>query len=99
MKPLQRKDQERIAHRRIRRLFELADAAKEDALAQRYASLARKISTRYRIRIPKEMKRRLCKHCNAFLVPGKNVRIRVRDGKIVYYCLQCKKFMRYVVKE
>jgi ribonuclease P protein subunit RPR2 len=67
----------------------------DPALSDRYVHLARKISTRYKVRIPRELKRRFCKHCFSFLVPGKNCRVRTHEGKVVYYCLKCKKFMRF----
>jgi ribonuclease P protein subunit RPR2 len=46
-------------------------------LAQRQASLARKISTRYRIGMPYEMKLNFCKKCKNFIVPGVNSKIRI----------------------
>lgn len=81
----------------IIRLFELADSMfkKYPNLSNRYVFLARKISMKYKIKIPKEIKRRFCKHCNNFLYPGINLRIRLNKKKVVYYCLNCKKHMRY----
>jgi len=86
-----------IARERILTLFKEADAVfkKDGKLADRYVELARKLAMKLRIRIPKELKRRFCKHCYSFLKPNINVRIRNRDGKTVYYCLTCKKFMRF----
>lgn len=46
-------------------------------LSQRQAYLAKKISTRYRIPMPYEMKMNFCKKCKNFIVPGISSRIRV----------------------
>ena len=88
---------QKIARERIEILFEQADLKfKEDSnLSDRYVELARKISMKYKVRIPKELKRRFCKHCYKFLVPGVNCRVRNNDSKIVYSCFNCKKFMRF----
>ena len=87
---------QRIATERIRTLFEQAGLMfREDAtLANRYVALARAISMKYKVRIPSALKRRFCKHCHAYLVPGVNLRVRTREGRLTYYCLVCKRFWR-----
>lgn len=84
-----------IALERIKILFEEAKRAKSQAYADRYVELARKISMKARLRMPREFKRRFCKHCYSYFIPGKNVRIRLRGKKVVCYCLRCKKYMRF----
>jgi ribonuclease P protein subunit RPR2 len=88
-------ENKKIARERVNELFKQAEKAKEKVFANRYVELARKIAMRYKIRIPTELKRRVCKHCYSYLRPGKNVRIRTKEGKVVYYCLECKKYMRF----
>lgn len=92
-------EQKKIAKERIVILFKHADEvfSKDKALANRYVALARKISMKYKVRIPRELKRKFCKHCYKYLKPGVNCRVRTRDGKVVYYCLECKKFMRFLI--
>jgi len=89
-----------IALSRIKELFSQADSIfKKDAkLANRYVQLARKISMRSKVVIPSNLKKRFCKNCYYFLVPGKNVRIRTKNKKVVYYCFNCKHHMRYVIR-
>lgn len=89
-----------IARERIKILFEQADLRfKEDSnLSDRYVFLARKIAMKYKVHIPKELKRRFCKHCYKFLMPGANSRVRNTNGKIVYFCKNCKKYMRFPLK-
>ena len=46
-------------------------------LAQRQASLARRISTHHRIKMPYELRINFCKQCKNFIAPGINSRIRL----------------------
>ncbi|MBI2548573.1 ribonuclease P [Candidatus Woesearchaeota archaeon] len=89
--------QKRVAQERIDILFlQAKEASKEDPqLAHRYVLLARTIAMKYKVSIPREWKRQFCHYCYSFLVPGKNCRVRLYQGKMVYYCLHCKRFMRY----
>jgi ribonuclease P protein subunit RPR2 len=86
-----------IASERIIELFKQADLRfdEDHALSDRYVELARKIAMRYKVKIPKELKRRFCKSCHSFLVHGKNCRVRLNSGKVVYFCMICKNFMRF----
>lgn len=86
----------KIAKERINELFKQAELRyKEDSkLSDRYVEIARKIGMKYKVRIPKELKRRFCKHCYKYLVPGVNSRVRLTNSKVVCYCESCKKYMR-----
>ena len=72
---------------------------KDKARANRYVELARKISMKFKIKIKPSLKRRFCKHCYNYLMPGENCRIRTKEGKVIYYCRDCKKYMRFVVRK
>jgi len=89
--------QKAIALERIKTLFkEAREVFKRDKeLANRYVELARKIAMKYKVRIPSELQKQFCKHCYKFLMPDVNCRIRLHNKKVVYYCLECKKFMRF----
>ena len=89
-----------LAKERINVLFNQANEIfnKDSKLADRYVILARKIAMKARIRIPKEFKRKFCKHCYSYLKPGFNCRVRTRDKKIIYYCMNCKKYTRIAIK-
>ena len=83
-----------IAKERIVLLLRLADEVyKEDPdLALKYGELARRISERTRVKIPREWKWRFCKRCGSLLFPGKNAVVRVRDRRmphLVIHCLRC----------
>ena len=89
--------QREIALERIKTLFKEARSVfKEDKLlANRYIEIARKIAMKYKVRIPSDLQKQFCKHCYRFLMPNVNCRIRRHDKKVVYYCLECKHFMRF----
>ncbi|MBS3102256.1 ribonuclease P [Candidatus Woesearchaeota archaeon] len=95
-----RKEHQKIARERVEVLFRQAkEMFREDSsLSDRYVQLARKITMKYKVKIPSSLKRKFCKHCHKFLVPSVNCRIRVQRGKAVYYCLSCKRFMRIPYK-
>jgi len=84
---------------RIHTLFGLAKekVREEPALAQRYAVIARKIAMRAKLRLPREYRRLVCRHCKSFIYPGVNCRVRVqqrREPHVVITCLVCGKHMR-----
>ncbi len=91
--------QKEIAKERVKILFKQAEEvfSRNKSLAHRYVTLARKIAMKVKLRMPRELKRKYCKHCYKFLMPGANARIRTRDGKVIISCLECKKFMRIPV--
>ncbi|MBU0457728.1 MAG: ribonuclease P protein component 4 [Nanoarchaeota archaeon] len=99
--PVSKSNQKDIAKERIKILFKQAEEvfSENKFLANRYVTLARKIAMKVKIGIPLELKRRFCKHCYKYLMPGVNSRVRTRDGKVVISCFECKKFMRIVVKK
>jgi ribonuclease P protein subunit RPR2 len=91
------RDNAQIASERMAILFRQAEQAArrgEPELSDRYVSLARSIGMRYNVRIPSGLKRRACRKCGAFLVPGKNLRVRLRGGKSVWTCLKCGNISR-----
>ncbi len=89
-----------MAEQRIKRLFELAEKAfaERPDLANRYVDIARRISMRHRVSIPRQLKRRVCKKCGAFLVPGQNSRIRLNGKNITITCTECGAIKRYPYK-
>gem|GEM_PF-2066701 len=70
--------------------FSKAANATVPAVQTQYVRKARTLAMRYRKRIPIPWNRRYCRSCNAYWVPGVNMRQRVRNGVIVYRCLACQ---------
>lgn len=92
-----------IAKNRVQVLFQQAESVYKATpqLAQRYIATARQISMAARIRLPAEYKRKTCKNCNAFLVPGWSSRVRIKPQRathIVVTCLGCGYQTRIPVK-
>lgn len=86
-----------IARERIDRLHDLArDAAREGEAdrAREYVRLARRIAERHRLTLPKRFRRFTCDACDAYLIPGRNARVRIRDGHVVVTC-DCGHQSRY----
>lgn len=85
------------AKRKVEELFVYAESifSSDKSLANRYVKIARKIAMKVNLRLPSKLKRKFCKHCYGFLMPGINCRVRTRDTKVIYYCLECKKYMRF----
>ena len=86
-----------VAEERIDRLHALARAAaadSDDDLARQYVRLARRIAERNRLRLPRTFRRFTCDACDAYLRPGTNARVRLRDGHVVVTC-DCGAHARY----
>ncbi|MDD5317403.1 MAG: ribonuclease P [Candidatus ainarchaeum sp.] len=68
--------------------FAEKEAKRNPARSARYVSLARRLGTRFRVRLSPESKRRFCKACGTAWVHGFNVKARLdpKTGKVVYSC-------------
>ena len=91
--------QKALAKERIDVLFK--EAKKNPEKAKRYVGLAAKLGERHRIHMPKEIKRKTCKHCHALLKPGVNCTVRLskkRGAHIVVHCSDCEGVMRIPYK-
>jgi len=96
MKKISKKD----AFDQIVHLFDDAElvATENLSFANNCVKKARRIAMKHRLRMPVVLKRRFCKFCGAYFVPGKTYRVRTNDKKVVYSCLVCKRFMRFPTK-
>jgi len=86
-----------IAAERVERLAALAERAVREGdpeLARERVRVARRIGERHRLDLPTRFKRFTCDACDAWLVPGRNCRVRTRDGHVVYAC-DCGELARY----
>jgi ribonuclease P protein subunit RPR2 len=50
---------------------------------------------KYRVRIPKNLRRRFCRKCNSYFIFGKNARVRLKKKRVVVECLNCGFKRRY----
>ncbi|NLI62534.1 MAG: ribonuclease P [Methanosarcinaceae archaeon] len=81
----------RVAYERINILFRLAEKnyKTNPERSDRYVNLIRQISMRQRVKIPRHIKRRICKYCYSFLVPGSNCRVRLKGEYVLTTCYNC----------
>ncbi|MHA1651833.1 MAG: ribonuclease P protein component 4 [Candidatus Helarchaeota archaeon] len=90
----------KIASEQIELLFQQAKQIFKDdpAKSQRYVDIARAISKKCKVRIPRAHKFQICRHCKSYLVPGVNCRIRLRSNRgrhVTLTCFNCKRHTRY----
>lgn len=86
-----------IAEERIERLEELARSAVAEGHEDRsreYVRRARRVAERNRCGLPQTFTRFTCKRCDVYLLPGRNARVRTRDGHVVVTC-DCGEHRRY----
>jgi len=98
-----KKSQKDLAIQRIEILLKNAlETAKLDAdLAQKQAMLAKKISTKFRVRLPYEIRQLYCKKCKRFIVPGVTARVRIGRANVKAVritCLKCGHLYRKITK-
>jgi ribonuclease P protein subunit RPR2 len=99
-----RRENQAIAHERIGILFQRAQDVfnLEPELSQHYVELARKLSMRYKVKIPIELRRMICRQCKRLIIPGKTCRIRIkhkREPHVVITCLICEEHMRIPLRK
>ena len=80
-----------LAKERIEILIASALREKDEELAGRQATLAKKIAMRHRVRLPYSIRQLFCKECKTFIVPGRTARIRVGRSNTKAVRVTCSK--------
>ncbi len=98
-----KKSQKDLALQRIEILVQNAvETVKSDAdLAQKQAMLAKKISNKFRVRLPYEIRQLYCKKCKRFMVPSVDARVRIGRSNVKAVritCLRCGHIYRKIIK-
>ncbi|MEM2094141.1 MAG: hypothetical protein QXI32_02450, partial [Candidatus Bathyarchaeia archaeon] len=65
--------------------------------AQRYFFLARQLGMRYKVRIPRQFRFLICRHCKRLLSIGVDARVRIaqrREPHVVITCMFCRGLKR-----
>ena len=88
---MMRYDPKQIALKRIQILLKEAQSniSQNPELAQRQAGLAKKISTKYKVKLPYEIRMQFCKKCKSFIPPGANARIRIGRSALKSIRITC----------
>ncbi|MET1124618.1 MAG: ribonuclease P [Archaeoglobaceae archaeon] len=95
----EKKLEKKIARERIDFLLRRAQEVKyrDYDLARRYVELARKIATKYRVRLNIEQRRSFCKGC-LYPYRADRVRVRIRKGRVIVTCLNCGRERRFQIR-
>jgi len=67
----------------------ISNARINPELSQRQASIACRISTKYKIRMPYNLRMVFCKKCKSFIAPGINSRIRLGRTSVKSIRISC----------
>jgi ribonuclease P protein subunit RPR2 len=91
---------ERLAQARIEILWKqaLQESKVRPEAARKQMLSARKIAQRARIKIPRDINRRVCSECGTILIPGDTCKVRVRHNRsrhVVVTCTECGNIKRY----
>ena len=89
----------KIARERISILLQQAEKEfpEHKKRSNRYVEMARRIGMKYKVRLPRKYKRRICPNCYSYLKPGVNCSVRLEPKRkcVVWRCLECKNEKRY----
>ena len=100
---IQQEKHKKIAQERIEILFSLAEKefTAYPERAQRHIAMAKKIALRFNVRIPRELRRKMCKKCHSFLKPGTNATVRTARTKqaVIVRCGVCGHVMRFPYRQ
>ncbi|MBN2334706.1 ribonuclease P [Candidatus Bathyarchaeota archaeon] len=80
-----------IAQQRIRILYKQAQHTyREDPqLSRRYTDLIKRIAQRTRTRLPRDIRRGICRGCGTILLQGVNSRTRLRQRREPHIAITC----------
>ena len=67
----------------------ISNARTDPELSKTQASIARRISTKYKIRMPYHLRIVFCKKCKSFIAPGLNSRIRLGRTSVKSIRISC----------
>ena len=92
-----------IAMKRIEILFNnaLSNVNNNPGLAQRQAEIAKKISMKFKIKMPFEISSSFCKKCKKFIAPGiaSKIRIGSKPKPIRITCSYCNHTYRKIISQ
>ena len=95
--------QKQIATHRIQILFHnaLTNAKNNPELAQRQAEIAKKISMKFKIKMPFEISSSFCKKCKKFIPPGiaSKIRLGSKPKSIRITCSYCNHTYRKIISQ
>ena len=92
-----------IAIKRMEILFNnaLSNAKNNPGLAQKQAEIAKKISLKFKIKMPFEVSSSFCKNCKKFIAPGiaSKIRLGSKPKSIRITCSYCNHTYRKIISQ
>ena len=92
-----------IAIKRMEILFNnaLSNAKNNPGLAQKQAEIAKKISLKFKIKMPFEVSSSFCKNCKKFIAPGiaSKIRLGSKPKSIRITCTYCNHTYRKIFSQ
>ena len=92
-----------IAMKRMEILFNnaLSNAKNNPGLAERQAQIAKKISMKFKIKMPFEVSSSFCKNCKKFIAPGIAAKVRLgnKPKSIHITCSYCNHTYRKIISQ
>ncbi len=95
MRKLNKAEKRFIASKKIAYLCKLALKAKDSNLAKNAVKTAKRLSTKFRVQISKNFKRRYCKYCYSIFNSANNVSVRIKKNLVQCHCLSCGRYSRF----
>ena len=91
--------QQETAMERIMLLFGSAEREfrQRPDRSRRYMELAARLAMRYNVRLPQSLKRKFCKECYMYMVPGASCMVRFSKGNNIITCSFCGNKITYPV--
>jgi len=88
----------------LERMYRLMDLAIEEwkthpERSTDYLQLMKKIGTRNKVKIPKELKELYCKKCLSLLIEGKDKEVRIKGKMLLVKCRKCGKIKKIYPKQ
>ncbi|MBD51259.1 MAG: hypothetical protein CMB08_05005 [Euryarchaeota archaeon] len=85
-------------------LLFLTDILDEDTftnpiLSDSVAKSILRLGKRHGVRASPKIYQKICRKCHAYLVPGKNSRIRISNGFILNTCIACHRIYRFRINK
>jgi ribonuclease P protein subunit RPR2 len=101
---LQKKRKEEIKKIAIKNIQELFYEAQKifkisSELSDKYIKVALNTRNKANVVLTKQQKCMYCKKCFAFLVPGENCFVRIKNKYLIYHCKKCGNIRKFKIEK
>ena len=73
--------------------------AREKKPAAKVAKKVNYLRNKFKIKLETSIKRQICKHCKAIMIPSVNARVRTKSPNVVWFCRECKHYSKIRYKK